>query len=1208
MPYSPVQIPNIANVRSIDSDTTIYISPPNNGLGKTGSTSNWTGLTWGNDSTGDGSLSKPYATLRRAWQHAQEYAIYGNATLYIQFQKGIYGYTFDPANKDGTNPFPDNLYHPNGNRIVIQGDPEALKQRYIYRVKDYSWDLSRVTYYGHTGTVNLWYAQHAQGQTVSGYQLSGNAVPFAGTTAHGFSAEDEFGYVSICNAAMSTASLYPYNDTLNGVFVNGKYNRARPTAPVSDRESSLSFMRFQFNHGLSHEESRGIWGLARIEGASANEFDLRLQFKNTNLDGRAVVLPGVSLNGKIPGGLGNTAYFGGLNTNPNSLTDMLSSNYPEPQYSVPNGYYGPTFGYNTVDTNIPPAWGNTGFAVSYGTGPDGYGVNLTYPSRQGTDVHVTDDPHVLTNFPAVIKVYVSSATMMSDNYTPLPRSQRPIPFMLDSCEVGSIRNLMVVNGDIEAQSYNKLPNGATLAPCHGFDADIDIDGRLGSTFLGRSPDCMVLVNRSKVKVRNLGMLGWGLDASHNGGGGTSIRISGGSVLSVDKCVTVDEYGETTGTSNLPGAIDGVIPSRVIPPGDGTPYTGSQNAELGELSNTPALVISNGGGILVTEQSSEFVGTVGRGNGMKDPVRSIHSTLVQTSLQNRYAITIQSNSRGTLGPTFVVSNSYAPGKYTMRMNLPVIPGATVFGGVSACFLHPSVFNNAGGRGVTYSSVVGFIQESSGRTPFARFFAGFNLGRTFANATNVGWGNVNTAWTASSGTVTKADIQNQPVTWHGVAINEHFIDLKDTLQDFLTTGKTLEFFAYHDVSEGVTVANNYLAFGANGVVIRTPSGVTITGTHTTYGFTYAYSGITSGFNNWDYQAISGSSTYPVSLYDYSSNGYGLLVQASEVVLEGSVLDVFGKSYLPILVSSGAKVESVYCNISLQNGAHNNFLASNSAKVLLYGGSMVLKNPQCFGISTKAGSSWNYGFMVRQGSEVRAWAPIVIVHNNLSTYAVWNKHSTKNKIGLFTAPHTTPPTDDVVFGPNPSFNDGAIFLIDSSALRLSTANYNPFVVAWDGGCIPVSTVSTGKFGCIGGGAELWGQSSIYYFWNTTQGKLLGNSTPRIMTRGGYGINGAAGQQLLYNAPRGVSAWFIAANGQGEGITSGFVGPKTGVGGAYAPENGTKNLGFMRPVSFGAGTYVNPVNNPQVSGGQTASPPGFAGPAMGSGAQFIQTDNLGN
>ena len=219
MPYSSLQIPDIPSTRIIDTDTYIYIAPPNHPAGKTGSTPNWTGATYGSDSTGNGSVSSPYATLKAAWTKAQEYIIQGNGRIIIQFQKGIYGYTYNPADRS-TNPFPENLYHPQGERITIQGDPEAIKQRYLYTVKDYTWDLSRAAYFGHTGTVNLWYAQHAYGYTAASYP-SGN-----GTTHHGFTGEDVFGYVAISNAAQSVDLNRSYIDLYNAVSTNNKYTNS----------------------------------------------------------------------------------------------------------------------------------------------------------------------------------------------------------------------------------------------------------------------------------------------------------------------------------------------------------------------------------------------------------------------------------------------------------------------------------------------------------------------------------------------------------------------------------------------------------------------------------------------------------------------------------------------------------------------------------------------------------------------------------------------------------------------------------------------------------------------------------------------------------------------------------------------------------------------------------------------------------------------
>ena len=137
MAYSHLPYPSnpaLEQLKVLATDTTIYIAP--DASGKTGSTSTWTGLTYGNDASGDGTMAKPFATLKRAWTEAQKYTIVGNAVLTIQFQKGIYNYTYTTTDT-GTNPFPTNLYHPQGDNIIIQGDNTGINQRYIYNVNYY---------------------------------------------------------------------------------------------------------------------------------------------------------------------------------------------------------------------------------------------------------------------------------------------------------------------------------------------------------------------------------------------------------------------------------------------------------------------------------------------------------------------------------------------------------------------------------------------------------------------------------------------------------------------------------------------------------------------------------------------------------------------------------------------------------------------------------------------------------------------------------------------------------------------------------------------------------------------------------------------------------------------------------------------------------------------------------------------------------------
>lgn len=297
--FSPIPFPSntpLQNLKIVATDKTIYIAPgwtaPN---GKTGSAGSWTGQTLGSDTTGDGTIGKPYATLKKAWEDAQQHVITGNATLYIQLQKGIYdlngGTTHD-------NFFPNNLVHAQGGNIVIQGDPAAIKERYLWRVSSYNWDLAPMSFYGHTGEVNLWSIENG--------------------LTHGFTADDVGGYVAIVNQTLSRNKSKVLN------FGSG----------VSDAKWDGNYsLRHCFNHGYPYEEGDGILGLAKVISATAAGQTLGLAFRNINMDTRLISFvssTGVeNSSGRINGGLRNTSQWCGYN-----------NNYPEAQYAEPIGYYG----------------------------------------------------------------------------------------------------------------------------------------------------------------------------------------------------------------------------------------------------------------------------------------------------------------------------------------------------------------------------------------------------------------------------------------------------------------------------------------------------------------------------------------------------------------------------------------------------------------------------------------------------------------------------------------------------------------------------------------------------------------------------------------------------------------------------------------------------------------------------------------------------
>jgi hypothetical protein len=174
MPNTPIQVPNIANLRRIDSDTVIYVSPS------------------GNDSTGVGTTAAPYQSLGKAMSVAREYTIAGTAVLTVRLLRGEYTLS---SNID--------LYHPQGANLVIEGDPDAFRQRTVWQVANYTWNLANFAGGGHTGTIRVF-----DGTT-------------AGTTFHGFTAVDQGMYFTIVNAAIGARSNYKTNGASGGTAAGG---------------------------------------------------------------------------------------------------------------------------------------------------------------------------------------------------------------------------------------------------------------------------------------------------------------------------------------------------------------------------------------------------------------------------------------------------------------------------------------------------------------------------------------------------------------------------------------------------------------------------------------------------------------------------------------------------------------------------------------------------------------------------------------------------------------------------------------------------------------------------------------------------------------------------------------------------------------------------------------------------------------------------
>jgi len=283
---------------------------------------------------------------------AREYTIAGTATLTIRLMKGEHTLT---GNVD--------LYHPQGANLIIEGDPAEFKQRTLYTVDSYTWNLANFAGGGHTATIRVF-----DGTT-------------AGATFHGFTATDQGMYFTVVNAAIGARSNYRTNGASGGTAAGGIHGPVydgfgNDTAnPASSYSSEFYGDRF-FNHGYSFEDGNAVLGIGRILGATTAGTSLSVQFNNANYDGRCPAW-------QFDGGINNTIAWGDL-----------TSNYPETQYSIPTGYYG----WNQ--------WKTENGAVSY-------------PTRDAAQRYITKDPFVMSTYPVVIRANYSnnSGTLFLRNGT-----------------------------------------------------------------------------------------------------------------------------------------------------------------------------------------------------------------------------------------------------------------------------------------------------------------------------------------------------------------------------------------------------------------------------------------------------------------------------------------------------------------------------------------------------------------------------------------------------------------------------------------------------------------------------------------------------------------------------------------------------------------------------------------------------------------------
>jgi hypothetical protein len=275
----------------------------------------------GNDTNATGTTAAPYGTLYGVMEAVRKFQIIGSATVTIRLMKGEHTIS---SNID--------LYHPQGANLIIEGDPDAFAQRVLWSVEGYSWNPANFAGGGHTGTVKLF-------------------DPATGSTVSGFTSADTGMYFSITNAALGARSGYKTGVT-NGVWSPSLYG----WQDIGDRF---------FNHGISHEEGQGILGVGRLLSYT-NDVGV-VEFKNPNYDSRCPAW-------HMDGGLNNSTAWAGV-----------ASNYPETQYSKPNGYYGNS------------AWSST----------DG---TVAYPQKPAGVAHNSTDPFLVSYYPVVIRAPYGSNT------------------------------------------------------------------------------------------------------------------------------------------------------------------------------------------------------------------------------------------------------------------------------------------------------------------------------------------------------------------------------------------------------------------------------------------------------------------------------------------------------------------------------------------------------------------------------------------------------------------------------------------------------------------------------------------------------------------------------------------------------------------------------------------------------------------------------
>jgi len=765
----------------VAQDATLYISPS------------------GSDAVGNGTEAAPFATLKKAWETAQTYVIRGNAILYITFLRGYYNITSHEAF------FPENLYHPQGGNIIIQGDPRAVKQSYLYRVNEYSWDYGRYSHHGHTGSVKLW----SRGATTD---INLQTQTGVGTTAHGYSAGDVGGYVAISSPFFSSPTrYYDYQNRIYSnrycTFRDGDLSNQTSSAWTLHREStSEAYKSLWYGHQprssgpTKHGHQFGIIGLARIEGASTDAYNLRLAFRNSNLDPRALTFLDESA-GRVNSGAASSAPLHGV-----------AGNLPSNQLYDPVGYYGATYAWGRNSTSAVPTGRADLDDQTYTAGVNGNAGTdpSVYPSGAsafdgGAVTHVTDDTLLVSSYPAVLSLQDFGHA-----------NGRRIPFNIKGSRLRALRNLFILDASLNGTAVGATADRRSIG--------WGMAGRSSNLIsMSASPSCISIID-SEVDIRHIGI--------------ESMSTSDPVIQIIRSKVGV--YSDYSGWQPTTAAA-GYAAERDA---SGAPDI---HARLGSSNNTPVLMVDGSRSTAVYVLDSDVKLTVGSSPetvdasdsiGVERRIESKHEVDESVWIQNHGCSTIfASNSSLVLGSAIINCNSQFPSR-SWYFYLPYWFGMTAEDRAGAV-------GEVGYTSGAYSPITGLGSGSQRRSNVVYYETpttpagskGFTLGRIWAKISQS-----NDEQSATSGSFTTATFLKDGVAdpgpsagngsgWRyfgfyftgvGTEINKIWEtgEIDSTAPtSLLGSGFTLAIHSFTDMTE-TTDTSSYVKIHKNGIIMKAP----------------------------------------------------------------------------------------------------------------------------------------------------------------------------------------------------------------------------------------------------------------------------------------------------------------------------------------------------------------------------------------------------